>query len=84
MAASLKIKYFVPFDQLMGKTEELPLEGSLRLEDLIGLLAKKYKGLAESNLFDKLIILCNGEICSKESRVGEGDVISILAPLIGG
>lgn len=84
MNIKLEIKYYVPFDRLMGKTEVFYMEGGLKLIDFLELLAKKYKGFAIPNLFDQMVILVNGKICKKDAILNNGDLISILTPLVGG
>jgi len=84
MALSLKLKYFVPFDQLMGKTESLPVEDGSSVQDLLATLAAKYAGFSQASLKRHLIILLNGTLCTQDEKLSDGDEISILTPQLGG
>ena len=84
MTMNLKVKYFVPFDQLMGKTESLQLPDGATVQDLLTLLGQKYTGFSLGNLEHQLVILLNGAICTPNARLSEGDEISILMPQLGG
>jgi len=84
MAIKLKIKYYLPFDHLMGKTEIVEFERSAKLRDVLELLTKKYKGFAQSNTLDHIVILLNGKYCKIDWPVNDGDQISVLIPLVGG
>jgi molybdopterin converting factor small subunit len=84
MSITIKIKYFVPLSQLMGKVEELQLGKTLPLEDLIQQVSQKYKGFAESDWFPHMIVLQNGEMCQKGRFLQDGDEIAILVPQVGG
>ena len=84
MPINLKIKYFVHFDQLMGKTEVFEVEDGLMIKDLFRILAEKHNGFNQSNAPERLITLLNGTVCSTESMIHDGDEISILNPLVGG
>jgi molybdopterin converting factor small subunit len=81
---TLRIKYFVPFDQLMGKSEILQAEKGAKVMDILALLSKKYREFGVSNLCDNLVILVNGKIYKQEWPMEDGDQISILTPLMGG
>jgi molybdopterin converting factor small subunit len=84
MAFVLKLKYFVHFDQLMGKTESLEVEEGTSVKDLLTVLAAKYSGFPQSGFKTHLIILLNGTICTHDDKLSEGDGISILTPQVGG
>ena len=84
MALHLKLKYFVSFDQLMGKTESLQVENGSSVRDLLAALAAKYAGFSQASLTRSLIILLNGTLCSPGDPLSEGDEISILTPQLGG
>ena len=84
MSINLKLKYFVPFDQLMGKVEILQVEDGLTVEDLFPVLAAKYRGFRQFDLFERLIVLLNGTVCKRNSIIHDGDEISVLTPLVGG
>ena len=80
---TLKLKYFVPFDQLMGKAEVLQLERGTTVKDLLTALAARYPGFSQGSA-GYLLFLRNGVICSPGDRLLEGDEISILVPQSGG
>lgn len=84
MAMNLKVKYFVPFDQLMGKTESLPLPDGATVRDLLTLLGQKYTGFNLASREHYLVILLNGAICTQNAQLSGGDEISILTPQLGG
>jgi len=84
MPINLKIKYFVHFDQLMGKTEVFQVEDGLMIKDLFRILAAKHNGFNQSNPHERFIILLNGRVGNTESMICDGDEISILTPLVGG
>jgi len=84
MAMNLKVKYFVPFDQLMGKTEILELDVGAAVEALLSLLGQKYPEFNLASLEHHLIILLNGTLCTQNVELSEGDEISILTPQLGG
>ncbi|MCX5907511.1 MAG: MoaD/ThiS family protein [Deltaproteobacteria bacterium] len=84
MAMSLKVKYFVPFDQLMGKTESLQLPDGSTVQDLLTLLGQKYTGFNLASHEHHLVILLNGAICTQNAKLSGGDEISILTPQLGG
>ena len=84
MAIHLKIKYFVPFDQLMGKTETLAVGEGTTIQGLIEMLSRKYSGFNQTNLRNQLVILINGVLCSPGGTLSDRDEISILTPLVGG
>jgi len=81
---NIRIKYFVPFDQLMGSTENLPLFEGAKIQDCLTLLGQKYRDLGQAHLKNQLIILINGSLCSQNVELLEGDEISLLTPLLGG
>ena len=84
MALILKLKYFVHFDQLMGKTESLEVAEGTSVKDLLTALAQKYDGFSKSSPQKHLVILINGVISNQDDKVSEGDEISILTPQLGG
>jgi sulfur carrier protein ThiS len=84
MGLTLKLKYYVHFDRLMGKTESLEVAEGTSVKDLLTALAAKYDGFPKPNLQKHLVILKNGAICSRDDKVSEGDEISILTPQLGG
>jgi molybdopterin converting factor small subunit len=84
MNIALKIKYYVPFDDLMGKTEVLHIEGGTKIIVILQLLAKRYKGFALPNIFDQVVILLNGKLCKEDWPIEDGDQVSIFTPLVGG
>jgi molybdopterin converting factor small subunit len=83
MAMNIKVKYFVPFDQLMGKTESIPLPDQATIQDLLSLLGQKYTGFGLASR-EHLVIILNGAICTQNIRFSGGEQISILTPLQGG
>ena len=84
MGLTLKLKYFVRFDQLMGKTESLEVAEGTSVKDLLTALAEKYDGFSKSISQQQLIILINGVFSAQDDKVSEGDEISILTPQMGG
>ena len=84
MSFTLKLKYFVPFDQLMGKTESLEVEEGTSVKDLLTALAEKYDGFSKSITEKNLVIIINGIFSTQNDRVSEGDEICILTPQMGG
>ena len=84
MALHLTVKYFVPFDRLMGKTEPLQLEDGSSVQDLLDSLAARYAGFSRASRKGSLIILINGTLCGPDDKLSEGDAISILTPQLGG
>jgi len=84
MSVTLKLKYFVPFDHLMGKTESLEVAEGASVKDLLMALAEKYDGFSKSIPEKHLIIIINGIFSTQDDRVSEGDEISILTPQMGG
>jgi molybdopterin converting factor small subunit len=84
MSFTLKLKYFVPFDQLMGKTESLEVEEGTSVKDLLTALAEKYDGFSKSIPEKNLVIIINGIFSTQNDRVSEGDEICILTPQMGG
>jgi hypothetical protein len=81
---TLNIKYYVPFDNLMNKTELLQVEPGSKITDVFTLLARKYTGFDSPNIFDRFVVFLNGMACRGESQVKEGDEVSIIAFLMGG
>jgi molybdopterin converting factor small subunit len=84
MALHLRLKYFVSFDRLMGKTEPLQVEEGASVRDLLSALAARYDGFSQKGRKESLIILRNGTLCSPGDKLSEGDEISILTPQMGG
>ena len=84
MALRLTVKYFVPFDRLMGKTEPVQLEDGSSVQDLLRSLAGKYEEFSRAGRRGSLIILLNGTLCGPDDKLSEGDAISILTPQLGG
>jgi len=84
MAIHLKVKFFVPFDRLMGKTEFFQVDDGTTIKKLFTILAAKYPGFGQASLKGQWVILLNGAICTPEGKLAEGDTISILAPQLGG
>ena len=84
MGFTLKLKYFVHFDQLMGKKESLEVAEGTSVKDLLTALAEKYDGFSKSIPQKHLVILINGVISTQDDKVSEGDEISILTPQLGG
>ena len=84
MGFTLKLKYYVHFDQLMGKTESLEVPEGISIKDLLTVLAAKYSGFSQSAFKTHLIILLNGTICTHDDKLSDGDQISFLTPQMGG
>ncbi len=84
MRFPLKIKYFVHFDHLMGKTESLEVAEGATVADLLGALAEKYEGFSGSTPGNQVVVLKNGVLTAPDDQVSEGDEIAILSPQLGG
>jgi len=80
----IRVKYYVPFDQLMGKTEILEVKEELTIKALFTQLAVKYKGIKIDNIFKNVVVLINENVCKGGEVLKDGDQISILMPIVGG
>jgi len=81
---TLKIKYFVPFNGLMGTSELVPIETGFKISDVFNILKSKYEGFARPDILKQVIVVKNGDICRAETIVEENAEIAILVPVEGG
>lgn len=83
MDVTLKLKYFVNFDGLMGKAESLRIAEGASIADLVASLARKYPGFSASSN-RPIVIIINGIISGPDAKISAGDEVSILTPQLGG
>ena len=84
MPRELKVKYFVPFDGLMGKIEFIHVREGTKREDIFGVLSMHHKGFASSKLTKSLVVLVNGQMCGADYMFEKGDEVSIFTAVAGG
>ncbi len=79
---ALKILFFARCADWMQRREmEIPLEGSIRLKDLIGKIPELNPVLENLSI---LKIAVNQEIAEMDREVVDGDEVAFLPPLSGG
>ncbi|MEM2210341.1 MAG: MoaD/ThiS family protein [Nitrososphaerales archaeon] len=87
----LLIKYYAPFDKLMGKREEeLEIEGNeIKVSDFIKNLIKRGKLSnismeSDEALSSHLLILIDSNVAKLNDIIHDGSIVSIVPPISGG
>ena len=80
----IKIRYFVPFDDLMGKSEFVVVEEGTVGKEIFSVLSKRHPDFATVDMARYLLLIVNARTCPEDYRFRDGDVVSILYPVEGG
>ncbi|MCS7115939.1 MAG: MoaD/ThiS family protein [Nitrososphaerales archaeon] len=86
----LFVKYYAPFDKLMGKKEEeLEIEGDkIKVSDLIKLIKKSGKldipMESDEALSSQVLIVVDSNIAKLNDYIHDGSIVNILPPISGG
>jgi molybdopterin converting factor small subunit len=85
------IRFFGPFESLAERETEICLESPLAVDEMIGLLASRYPGMAryagiatDAELSAHLVILRDGRLLKLADRIADRDCVQILLPATGG
>ena len=80
----IKIRYFVPLDNLMGKSESVAVEEGMLGKEIFSALSERHPDFAAVDMARYLLLIVNGRTCPEDYRFRDGDVVSILYPVGGG
>ncbi|RLF29449.1 MAG: molybdopterin synthase sulfur carrier subunit [Thermoplasmata archaeon] len=80
---NIKIRAFGRYKDLMGKSEiKIKLKKGKTIWDVIDLLTEKYPILEKEKRF--IIVSRNHTYASLETKLQDGDVITIFPPIVSG
>ena len=85
------VEFFGPYDKLAEKKVRMTLEDSLKLKDVLMMIADRYPGLArychagnDTALSSHMTIIRNGTHLKLADKVHDEDTLSFLLPATGG
>jgi len=81
----VKVRFFAIIKNLAGKEDaQFDVGGSIKLEDLIGMIEKDFPKVGEMLRAKKVLISVNQELGNDDMLVKDGDEVAILPPFAGG
>jgi molybdopterin converting factor small subunit len=85
------IKFFGPFDKVLGKEAQLELEKAITLKALIGRLASRYSDFVpysahktDADLMAQMMFVKDGKPLKLDDLVDDGDTVQVVLPVTGG
>lgn len=85
------IKFFAPFDRIVGREVEMEIRDPLPLRALLGLLRERFPGLGpymeeetDAGLSAYIFFVRDGKPLKLDDMVRDGDTLNALLPVTGG
>jgi hypothetical protein len=85
------IRFLGPFESLAEREAEVRLESPMRVDELIGLLSRRYPAMAryagirtDADLSAHLVFVKEGKLLRVSDLVEDRDCLQILLPATGG
>jgi molybdopterin converting factor small subunit len=87
----MRVRFFGPFESMAERESEFSLDSPLTVGELIGLLSRRYPGMAryagirtDADLSAHLVFVRDGRLLRMSDVVADRDCLQILLPATGG